>query len=442
MSDGEPRRGPPYPARAARRCLPHSPMSAVPGRSWVRAAAWLGIGAALPAVAAGAMVSARGTVPNTDIALLITAAVIAVATSGRRSAVAVASVSAAASYDYFHTVPYHSLTIANGNDLLATVVLGVLALAVGELAVRASDRHIELVLVAGAAVLSQAVPEPARFLVDHRGLDISLALLVFATALAIAPRTFRGLATNATRLVATLVTTALALPALSWAVSRIVPTVALRRGVLVVGLAPAEIASVATTSLAGGETAIAAGLLVASTLLTVAGAGVALRLLGGGAVHPVPLLSNLGLVVGAPMAAGIAIRTKLALSDRREAAAEQFSVAIVTLLVWLVASQVRPSRPYIAVAVALLLFLAGSAILGAALGFRAPAPVATAILLTTSMRDFAIAAGIAVAAYGAPSAAPLGLYGVLVIGWGMAVATLRPTRSTASPHPESAARQI
>lgn len=417
-------------------------MSGGPGHSCWRTAAWLGVGAALPAVAAGAMVSARGTVPNTDIALLIIGAVMAVAISGRRSAVAVAAVSAAASYDYFHTVPYHSLTIANGNDLLATVVLGVLSLAVGELAVWASDRHIELVLVAGAAVLSQAVPEPARFLVDHRGLDVSLALLVFATALAIAPRTFRGLATNATRLVATLVSTALALPALSWAVSRIVPTVALRRGVVVVGLAPAEIASVATTSLAGGETAIAAGLLVASTLLTVAGAGVALRLLGGGAVQVVPLLSNLGLVVGAPMAAGIAIRTKLTLSDRQEAAAEQFSVAIVTLLVWLVASQVRPSRPYIAVAVALLLFLAGSAILGAALGLRAPAPVATAILLTTSMRDFAIAAGIAVAAYGAPSAAPLGLYGVVVIGWGMAIATLRPTRSTPSSHPASAARQI
>jgi hypothetical protein len=170
-------------------------------------------------------------------------------------------------------------------------------------------------------------------------------------------------------------------------------------------------------------------MLVVSTLLSVAAAGVGLRLLGGGgAIHPVPLLTNLALVVGAPMAAGIAIRTKLTLSDRQEAAAERLSVAVVTLLVWLVASQVRLSSSYIAVAAALLLFLAGSAILGTALGLRAPAPVATALLLTTSMRDFAIAAGIAVAAFGAASAAPLGLYGVMVIGWGMAIATLRSAR--------------
>jgi hypothetical protein len=129
----------------------------------------------------------------------------------------------------------------------------------------------------------------------------------------------------------------------------------------------------------------------------------------------------------ADAAAGIAIRTRLTLSDRQEAAAERVSVAVVTLLVWLVASQVRLSSPYIAVAAALLLFLAGSAILGAALGFRAAAPVATALLLTTSMRDFAIAAAIAVAAFGGASAAPLGLYGVIVIGWGMAIATLRST---------------
>jgi predicted Na+-dependent transporter len=349
-------------------------------------------------------------------------------------------VSAALSYDYFHTLPYHQLAIANRNDALATVVLGVLALLVGQIAARASDSHIELVLVIGAAVLSQAVPEPARFLVDHRGLDVTLAVLVFATAVAIPPTAFRGLAVNARRLAATLTTTALALPALSWAVSHLVHTLALRRGVLTVGLAPAEIASVATTSLAGGETVVAAGLLVASTLLTVAGAGVGLRLLAGGraAIHLLPLLTNLSLVVGAPMAAGIVIRTRLTLSERQEAAAERVSVAVVTLLVWLVASNVRLSTAYLAVGAALLLFLAGSAALGVGLGYRAPAAVATALLLTTSMRDFAVAAAIAVAAFGSASAAPLGLYGVIVITWGMTVAALR----TAPPIPSGVSRTL
>ncbi len=283
-----------------------------------------------------------------------------------------------------------------------------------------------LVLIAGAAVLSQAVPGPARFLVDHRALDVALAALVFATAVSVAPSAFRGVPANGRRLVAALIAGAVVLPALSWAVSHIVGTLALRRGVLAVGLAPAEIASVATTSLAGGESAIAAGLLVGSTLTTVALAGVGLRLLGGGGtVNVVALLTNLGLIVGAPMAAGIAIRARVTPSAAQDAVAERVSIAILAVLVWLVASQVHLSRSYLAVAGALLLFLAGSAILGAVLGLGAAPPVATALLLTTSMRDFAIAAGIAVAAFGSASAGPLGLYGVIVIIWGVLIASRR-----------------
>ncbi len=59
------------------------------------------------------------------------------------------------------------------------------------------------------------------------------------------------------------------LPALSWAVAHLVPAGPLRDGVLVTGLAPCEIASVATTALAGGEAAVAAGVLIGSTLATV-----------------------------------------------------------------------------------------------------------------------------------------------------------------------------
>jgi predicted Na+-dependent transporter len=251
---------------------------------------------------------------------------------------------------------------------------------------------------------------------------------VFATAVAIPPSAFAGLRAHAGRLTVSLIAAAVVLPALSWTVSRLVAAGALRRGVLAVGVAPAEIASVATTSLAGGDAPVAAGMLVGSTLVTVAAAGFGLRLLGGGVhVHPWALLTNLGLVVGAPMVLGVAIRARVAISERQEATWERVAVIVVTLLVWLVASQVRPSRRYALVAVALVLFLIGSAVLGAVLGVRAPAPVATALLLTTSMRDFAVAAGIAVAAFGATAAAPLGLYGVMAIGWGMALATLRPT---------------
>jgi hypothetical protein len=42
-----------------------------------------------------------------------------------------------------------------------------------------------------------------------------------------------------------------------------------------------------------------------------------------------------------------------------------------------------------------------------------------------SMRDFAVASGIAAAAFGSAATGPLGIYGVLVIAWGAVVARRR-----------------
>ena len=73
------------------------------------------------------------------------------------------------------------------------------------------------------------------------------------------------------------------------------------------------------------------------------------------------------------------------------------------------------------VLLAVMIFLLGSALLGALLGRRTSSGVAIPLLLTTSMRDFAIAAGLASAAFGPRAAAPLGLYGVVVLIWGTGV---------------------
>lgn len=392
----------------------------------LRNATWAAVGLVAPAASAAALVAVRARPTNTSIALLMVGAVMVVSISGSRVVSTLASVSAAATFHHFHTLPYHWLPIANRSDALATLVLGLVLVAAALLATSFADAHSELVLLLAAAVLSQAMPQPARVLVEHRAIDVSLAVLVFSTAIAIPPSALCGIGSHTRRLVVALVSAALILPALSWTVSRLVPILTLRRGVLAVGLAPAEIASVATTSLAGGDGAVSAGILVGSSLLTVIGAGVGLRLLGGGGAIPVlSLLTNLTVVVGTPLAVGIALRTQLALSERQDRIAERISVAVVTLLVWLVASQVTISRSYVEVTFALVLFLAGSAGLGTLLGVGAPRPVATALLLTTSMRDFAVAAGIAVAAFGGASAGPLGLYGVIVIGWGMAIASVR-----------------
>ena len=305
----------------------------------------------------------------------------------------------------------------------------------------------ELIAVLAAAILGLTVQRPLAWLADHQGINVLLAILVFATAVTIDPAALRRLASAWRSLAVALVVGITVLPALSWAVSRIVTAGSLRDGVLVVGLAPCEIASVATTAMAGGEAAVSAGVLIGSTVAAVALAGPILTLEAGHAgVSPGGIIANLALVVALPLAVGLAARacaeapprddssgparllaaTRVLSTARAERVASLTALAAVAALVALIAAEIRLSSAYLAVAGALLLFLVGSALVGRALGARAARPTATALLLTTSMRDFAIAAGLAAAAFGPAAAAPLGLYGVAVLVWGTAVAgTLR-----------------
>jgi MFS family permease len=97
-----------------------------------------------------------------------------------------------------------------------------------------------------------------------------------------------------------------------------------------------------------------------------------------------------------------------------------------------IAAEVRLSARYAAVTLVLAGFLAASALAGRFLGAAASRPAAVALLLTISMRDFAIAAGLTTAAFG-PAAAPLGLYGILVLAWGTAAAGVLRQRQNDGP---------
>ena len=308
-----------------------------------------------------------------------------------------------------------------------------------------------------AAILGLTVQRPLAWLAGHQGINVLLAILVFATAVTIDPAALRRLANAWRSLLVALVVGITVLPALAWAVSRIVGAGPLRDGVLVMGLAPCEIASVATTAMAGGEAAVSAGVLIGSTLTAVALAGPILTLEAGHAgVSPGGIIANLALVVALPLAIGLAARAcaeapppdassaganrlraaaRFLATARAERVASRTALAAVAALVALIAAEIRLSAAYLAVAAALLLFLLGSALVGRALGARAARPTATALLLTTSMRDFAIAAGLAAAAFGPPAAAPLGLYGVAVLVWGTAVAGILRQRAVRAGTP-------
>lgn len=291
----------------------------------------------------------------------------------------------------------------------------------------------ELLLVILAAAVGLAIGRPLRWVGNHQGINILLAVLVFATALTVSTDSLRRLSSSWRQLAAALALGVTVLPALSWAASHLVAAGSLRDGIMVIGIAPCEIASVATTALAGGEAALAAAVLIGSTALSVAFAGIILSLeVNHVHVQPVYILINLMIVVALPLAAGLVLGARSHLSEQQEAGANMTATGALAGLVALVASQVHLGAAYLGVLGAVVIIVAASALVGSALGRTTTPAQSTSLLLTISMRDFAIAAGLATAAFGPSAAAPLGLYGVVVIIWGTAVAgRLRSRRNRA-----------
>ncbi len=290
----------------------------------------------------------------------------------------------------------------------------------------------ELAIVAVAAAIGLSVQDPLAWVVRHQGIDILLVILVFSTALTIEPHALRELPSAWRRLSVALIVGITVLPALSWSAAHLVTAGHLRDGVTAIGLAPCEIASIATTAMAGGDVALAGGLLLGSTLLTVALAGPILAAEASGTtLDPWHILVNLVCIVALPLAAGVACRAALPLPRRVIDVASPVSTLSVAALVALVASQVHFSRSYVAVLVAIVAFLIASAGVGLLVGRGGTLRAREALLLTMSMRDFAIAAGLVTAAFGPDAAAPLGLYGIAVLIWGTGAAGfMRAERTT------------
>ena len=273
-----------------------------------------------------------------------------------------------------------------------------------------------VLIVAGLGVM---VPEPGRRLDGDGAILITLAVLVFCTGSSVTFADIRGMRAAAGRLALVLAASTVILPLLAWLASRLVSGAALQGGVLAAGVAPVEVASVALTGMAGGEVVVAAGLLIASTLLAVLLAGPILGLLGAhAAASPLGLLSTLMLVVAVPLIAGCATRTLDPFGGRERPLIEILGIASLLVLLWEISSELRLHASDGRVAVALLVFLAGAGVLGRLLARGAPPGQRTAVILPTTMRDFAVAAGIAATAFGIAAAAPLGIYGVMVLVFG------------------------
>jgi predicted Na+-dependent transporter len=294
----------------------------------------------------------------------------------------------------------------------------------------ASERFL-LVLVLAVAAAGAAGPAPGRALAAANGIDIALAVLVFATGLSIRLADLAAVRLAWRRLTVVLLVSTAALPALAWAASLLIGDPVLRSGMQTVGVAPAEVATVALCVIAGGDAAVCATLLAASTLITVVAAGPILSLLGAPViVSAAGLLGNLAAVIALPLAMGVAVRAAWSPGPGLDAVVRLVTVLALLVLLWQVASQIKVDSAYTAVIIALVAYVAGSAALGRVLAAGAPAGRSTAVLLPVAMRDFAVAAGIAAAAFGPAAAAPLGAYGVLVLLAGSGATLIARRRSS------------
>ena len=291
----------------------------------------------------------------------------------------------------------------------------------------ALDRFL-LPLVLIAAVAGISWPGPGRHADTAGAILITLAVLVFSTGASMTFREMSAIRTAAARLAVVLPVSTVVLPVLAWLASHLVSGTALRGGILCAGVAPAEVASVGLTGLAAGEAALAAGLLVASTVVTVLLAGPILSIAGARpAVSQAGLLVTLALVVALPLIAGSALRSADPFGGRERPVTRMLGTASLLVLLWEVASQLKLSVSDTSVLLALLAYLAGGVALGWVLSIGTSRGRRVAIVLPTAMRDFAVAAGIATSAFGAAAAAPLGIYGVLVLILGtVAVANAIP----------------
>jgi BASS family bile acid:Na+ symporter len=282
----------------------------------------------------------------------------------------------------------------------------------------ALDRFL-LVLVVIAAVAGAAFPGPGRQADAGGAILDTLAILVFCTGASMTFGEIAAIRTASRRLILVVAVSTVTLPALAWLVSQLVTGPALRGGVLAAGVAPSEVASVALTGLAAGEVALAAGLLVASTAATVLLAGPILAIAGArSSASQLGLLTTLALVVALPLVAGSAVRTIDPLRGREQHLIRVLGTISLLVLLWEVASQLHLRASDARVVIALLLYLTAGAVLGWLLAIGTASRRRTAIVLPTAMRDFAVAAGIATSAFGAAAAAPLGIYGVLVLVFG------------------------
>ena len=290
------------------------------------------------------------------------------------------------------------------------------------------------VLALGAAGLARLIPSST--ISDH--VDLLLAALVLLTALDIDPRQLTELAGHVRTIVLLVIVPACALAVLGWLLSRFVAG-DLRDGVLALGFAPSEVASVGLIGLIGGMAEAAIAVVGLSLVVSAVAGPPLLAAIAGGAqaAQPLPLLGHFALIVLLPFLAGIVIRGLTPALAQRDAEISLGSMFILLLLIFGSLSGTGSATLGSAVLVSVA-FLALSSVVAwitqRTLSHRLDPPLA----LTIGMRDFAVAAALAAAAFGPRAAQVAGVYGTVMLVAAAIVSALMRRARVSGTAPEEA----
>lgn len=265
------------------------------------------------------------------------------------------------------------------------------------------------------AALGIALPTPGRYLNDAHGIPVTLAVLVASTGLSISTTQIRHARTASLRLVAILALSSAALPLLAWAASRLVTRARCDRACWQPGGTDRGRRGRDRRTRrrrCRAHRRVTDGLHHRHRPRRRPDTGHHRRSRHhrlDRPAHPARARPR------PPLSAGIVTRATLRPSTASLSAFSTTGTLALLVLLWQVASQITVQAAYLSVTLALLAFLAGSAALAWLITTGQPPPRKLALALPVAMRDFAVAAGGAATAFGPTAAAPLAIYGVLVL---------------------------
>ena len=254
--------------------------------------------------------------------------------------------------------------------------------------------------------------------------DLLLALLVLATALGISFADLRRLRDHAAAVGVLSVLPLVLLGAVAWVIGRpFAPPV--RDGLLAVGLASSEVASVGLVALAGADATIALGAVSGSLIASALVGPVAAGAIAGGAGHANPghLLARFALVVIVPLIVGVAARSRWPRTAAADPEREGVAALTVAVLIYAALSGTHGARHLASALLASVAFLIVSGALAELWRRRAGPATAVPGAFAIAMRDFAVAAALATQAFGTGAGAVPGVYGVVMLVGGAVAAT-------------------